>query len=428
MLESLRERDFRLLWLGQATSAFGSSLVPVALAFAVFDLTRSLSALGLVLSAGLGSRVCLLLLGGVVADRLPRRQVMLAADALRAITQGVVAALLLSGTAHVWELLVLFVLFGAGDSFFSPASTGLVPETVSPACLQQANSLMAVGRDAARVSGPALAGVIVAGVGPGVAFAADAATFVVSAASLALLDLPAAGRTGERLMLLGDLRGGWRELTSRSWAWLMIVKFSVSSLVLAPYYVLGPSIALRALGGPAAWGAIGTCGAVGAVLGNAVALRVRPRRPLFTGCLAVSLYSLAPALLARPFPIAAIGAAAAVGFGAVGFSDTLWFTALQERIPPQTLSRVSSYDWLGSVVLQPVGYALAAPAAATIGVASTLIVGAGVQAATCIGIALTPAVRGLRIKGSPESDAAEVGGRPGTKSEARPVSAAGSGS
>src|SRR5438105_3068921 len=110
MLELLRERDFRLLWLGQATSAFGSSLVPVALAFAVFDLTRSLSALGLVLSAGLGSRVCLLLLGGVVADRLPRRQVMLAADALRAITQGVVAALLLSGAAHVWELLVLFVL------------------------------------------------------------------------------------------------------------------------------------------------------------------------------------------------------------------------------------------------------------------------------------------------------------------------------
>jgi len=152
MVGVLRERNFRLLWLGQATSAFGSSLVPVALAFAVIDLTGSPSALGLVLSAGLVSRVCLLLLGGVIADRLPRQHVMIAADALRATTQGVVATLLLTGTAQIWELLVLFALFGAGDAFFSPASTGLVPETVSPAGLQQANSLMGIGRDAARVS------------------------------------------------------------------------------------------------------------------------------------------------------------------------------------------------------------------------------------------------------------------------------------
>jgi MFS family permease len=428
MLEVLRERDFRLLWLGQATSAFGSSLVPVALAFAVIDLTGSPSALGVVLSAGLGSRICLLLLGGVVADRMPRQHVMVAADALRATTQGVVAVLLLSGTARVWELLVLFALYGAGDSFFSPASTGLVPETVSAAHLQQANSLLSLGRDAARVSAPALAGVIVAVVGPGVAFAADAATFVVSAVSLALLHLPAVVGTGERSGLLADLRGGWRQLTSRSWVWLMIVKFSVSSLVLAPYWVLGPFVAQRELGGAAAWGAIGTCGAVGAVLGSAVALRVTPWRPLFTGCLAVSLSALAPALLARPFPTAAIGAAAAVGFGAVSFSDTLWFTALQERIPPASLSRVSSYDWLGSLILQPAGYALAAPAEATIGIAATLLVGAGVQASTSIGIALTPAVRGLRIKAGPEKDAEELGGRPGVKSEAGLVSPARSGS
>jgi len=425
MLEVLRERNFRLLWLGQATSAFGSSLVPVALAFAVIDLTGSPSALGLVLSAGLVSRVCLLLLGGVVADRLPRQHVMIASDALRATTQGVVALLLLTGTAHVWELLVLFALFGAGDAFFSPASTGLVPATVSPARLQQANSLMGIGRDAARVSGPALAGLIVAGVGPGVAFAVDAATFIVSCASLALLHLPSAARVGERPRLLADLRGGWDELLSRSWAWLMILKFSVSSLAIAPFFVLGPFVAQHELGGAAAWGAIGTSGAVGAVLGNLIAFRVRPSRPLFTGCLGVSLYALAPALLARPFPTSAIAAAAAIGFGAVGFSDTLWFTALQERIPPQALSRVSSYDWLGSLALQPVGYALAGPIAATIGISATLLVGAGIQASSSIGIALTPAVRGLRVKGNPEP---EVGGRPRAKSEVGPVSAKGSGS
>lgn len=421
----LRERNFRLLWIGQATSAFGSSVVPVALAFAVIDLTGSASALGLVLSAGLVSRVCLLLLGGVVADRMPRRHVMIAADALRATTQGLVAALLLTGTAQIWELLVLFALFGAGDAFFSPASTGLVPETVSPARLQQANSLMGIGRDAARVTGPALAGLIVAGVGPGVAFAIDAATFVVSSVSLALLHLAPAVRDSARSGLLADLRGGWRELASRSWVWLMILKFSVSSLAIAPYFVLGPFVAQHALGGAAAWGAIGTCAAVGAVLGNVLAFRVRPRRPLFTSCLVVSLYALAPALLARPFPTAAICVAAAVGFGAVGFSDTLWFTALQERIPEQALSRVSSYDWLGSLVLQPMGYVLAGPIAAAIGISATLLVGAGLQASTSIGIALTPAVRGVRTRENPVE---EVGGPPGAKSEDRPVSVARSGS
>lgn len=399
MPEVLRERDFRLLWLGQATSAFGSSLVPVALAFAVIELTGSPSALGLVLSAGLLSRICLLLFGGLIADRLPRQQVMIAADALRAVTQAVVAGLLLTGTAHVWELLVLFALFGAGDAFFSPASTGLVRDTVSGARLQQANSLMGIGRDAARVSGPVLAGVIVAGVGPGVVFAVDSATFLVSCVSLALLRVPPVARSREHEGLLADLRGGWRELESRQWVWLMIVKFSLSSLAIAPYFVLGPFVAEHELGGAAAWGAIGTCGAVGALVGNVFAFRVRPRRPLFTGCLAVSLCAFAPALLARPFPTAAVGAAAALGFGAVGFSDTLWLTALQERIPPQALSRVSSYDWFGSLVLQPAGYALAGPIAGTIGISATLLVGAGVQASSSIAIALTPAVRGLRAKG-----------------------------
>jgi len=427
MLEVLRERDFRLLWLGQATSAFGSSLVPVALAFAVIELTGSPSALGLVLSVGLGSRVCLLLFGGVVADRLPRGHVMLASDALRATTQALVAVLLLSGRAEIWQLLVLFALYGAGDAFFSPASTGLVPETVSPARLQQANAAISLAQNTARVAGPALGGLIVAGIGPGVAFAVDAATFAVSSASLALLHVPRAVQRSERSGVLADLRGGWRELTSRSWVWSMIARFSLSSLLLAPYFVLGPFVAERELGGATAWGVIGTCGAVGAVLGSSLAFRVKPSRPLFAGGLVVSLSGLAPALLARPFPTAVIGAAAALGLGAAGFSNTLWFTALQERIPRETVSRVSSYDWLGSLVLQPAGYALAAPAAATIGVTATLLAGAGAQAAVCIAVAFTPAVRALRREEHPEPEARDVGGTPGVKSKAGLVSAAWSG-
>jgi len=428
MLAALGERDFRLLWLGQAASAFGSSLVPVALAFAVVDLTASASALGLVLSVGLGSRVCLLLLGGVVADRLPRQRVMLAADALRGSTQAAVAALLLTGSARVWELLVLVALFGAGDAFFSPASTGLVPETVSAVRLQQANALIGVARNAARVAGPVLAGLIVAGGGPGVAFAIDAATFVVSGLSLGLLRLPRRMHRGAPGGVLAELRDGWREVSAHGWVGAMVAQFALSNLLFAPLLVLGPFVAQRSLGGAAAWGVIGACGGIGAVLGNLLALRLKPSRPLFAGCLAVSLCAFEPALLARPFPVAAIAVAAVAGFGAVSFSNALWFTALQERIPAEALSRVSSYDWLGSLVFQPAGYALAAPAAAAIGIPATLLVGAAAQASVCVGVALTPAVRSLRVGERQEAAVRKVRGRPGAKSEACPLMPARGGS
>jgi MFS family permease len=398
----LDERDFRLLWLGQTTSAFGSALVPVALAFAVIDLTSSEAALGLVLTAGLCARVVLLLVGGVVADRLPRQRVMLAADALRAVTQGLVALLLLSGEAQVWHLLVLVALFGAGDAFFSPASTGLVPETVSPGRLQQANALISLSRSASWVVGPALAGLIVAGAGPGWAFAIDSGTFVISTLSLALLRLPRVV-AGPREGVLADLRDGWRELTARTWVWVTIARFSVSNLAIAPLFVLGPFVAQESLGGAAAWGVIGTCGGIGAVLGDAAALRLKPRRPLVAGGLAASLWALEPALLAGPFPTAVVGVAAALGFAGASFSNALWFTALQERIPREALSRVSSYDWLGSLVFQPVGYALAGPAAAAIGTSATLLASAAVQAWACVGVALTPAARGLRTRVHPDA-------------------------
>ena len=394
----LGEREFRLLWLGQATSVVGSSLVAVALPFAVIGLSGSASALGVVLAAGLVARIVFLLVGGVVADRLPRQRVMLAADALRAVTQGLVAVLLLSGHARIWHLLVLFSLFGAGDAFFSPASTGLVAETVPAARLQQANALMSLSRSCAWVVGPALGGLIVAGAGPGWAFAIDSATFVVSSVSLARLRLRRRSVETRAAGVGADLRGGWREVRTRAWVWTTIFRFSVSNLAIAPLFVLGPFVAEQSLGGPAAWGLITTSGGIGAVLGDAAALRLRPRRPLFAGALAVSLWALEPALLARPFPTAVVAGAAAIGFGATSFSNALWFTALQERIPHRALSRVSSFDWLGSLVFQQAGYVVAGPLAAAIGMSATLLGSAVVQVSACVGTALTPAVRGLRTR------------------------------
>jgi MFS family permease len=392
----LGEPEFRLLWIGQATSALGSSLVPVALAFAVLELTGSASALGLVLASALVARVVFLLLGGVVADRRPRQSVMLAADLLRTGTQALVAVLLVTGHARLWHLVVLFALFGAADAFFSPASTGLVPETVRAERLQQANALMSLSRSAAFVAGPTISGLLVAGVGPGWVFAIDAVTFACSSLSLGLLSLPSTAVEVRRTRLLDELRGGWLEVRSRAWVWMTVLRFSISNLAIAPLFVLGPLVAKESLGGAAAWGVIGTAGGIGAVLGDAAALRLRPARPLLAGGLAVSLWALEPALLARPFPTAVVAIAAAVGFGASGFSNAVWFTALQERIPRASLSRVSSFDWLGSIIFQPAGFALAGPLAAAIGVPATLLVSAAVQASACIAFSLTPSVRNLR--------------------------------
>jgi MFS family permease len=392
-LGPLGEREFRLLWAGQATSALGSALVPVALAFAVLELTGSAAALGLVLATGFGSRVLLLLLGGVVADRLPRRRVMLAADGLRAAVQALLAVVVLTGSVELWHLVVLVALYGAADAFFAPASTGLVPEVVAPSRLQQANALLSLTQSVSTVVGPALAGVLVAVHGSGIVFAVDAASFAVSSVSLARLRPTPRTVVSRPAGVLSDLRAGWGAVTARTWVWTSIAYFAVSNLAIAPIFVLGPVVATDSLGGAAAWGLIATCAGLGAVLGDAAALRVRPRRLLTPGYLLLATLALEPVLLAVPASTAAIAASAALGFGALSFSNALWLTALQERIPRDALSRVSSYDWLGSRALQPVGYAVAGPAAAAIGLPATLVLGAAVHAAASVAIALSPAVR-----------------------------------
>ena len=343
----LRDRKFRLLWSGRTFSEFGSALVPVALTFAVLDLTSSATSLGLVLAAAFVPRVVLLLPGGVIADRLPRQLVVLVTDLLRALSQALVAFLLISGQAQFWQLIVLFAVYGAADAFFSPASTGLVPEVVPSERFQQANALLSLSASVAFVVGPALAGVLVTAWGPGVVFAVDAATFAVSSVALALVGGFRRRTAVVESSVVADLRAGWHEVTGRTWVWTSIAYFSLSNLAIAPLFVLGPVVAKESLGGPEAWGLILTGAGVGSLLGDAAALVLRPRRALMPGYLALATWSLAPVLLAHRFPPAAIAAAGALGFAALNFSNALWLTTLQERIPRGSLSRVSAYDWLG---------------------------------------------------------------------------------
>jgi MFS family permease len=395
LVGALQERDFRLLWLGQTTSSLGDSFIPVALAFAVIDLTGSRSDLGFVLMAGAIPRVGLVLVGGVWADRLRRQVVMLSADALRCATQALVAALLLSGAARAWHLIALSAAYGAATAFFSPAETGLIPATVPKEGLQQANALMGLSRSAARVAGPALSGLLVAVSSPGWAFAVDAGSFAVSSVSLALLSIPSVELSVKR-RFLQDLRDGWHELRERRWVWSSVLFFGLWNLAVAPVFVLGPFVASRSLGGASAWGAIATCAAVGSVLGGALALRLAPARPLLVAYAAVAAMALEPAALARPLPLYLVAAAALVGVCTLSLANALWQTTLQSRIPAARLSRVSAYDWLGSFVFTPVGYATAGPLSDAIGVRATLLGSAAVLASSALVVLLLPDVRSLR--------------------------------
>ena len=215
----LRERDFALFFWGQAVSVLGDGLFPIALAFAVLELGGSPTELGLVLVAGILPQVLFLLVGGVWADRLPRRTIMIAADAVRALVQAVTAVLLLSGEARIWQLAVLYALHATASAFFNPAATALVPQVTPRDRLQQANALLGMTRSLAAGLGAGLGGVLVSLVSTGGAVAFDACTFVVSAACLAALSLRSAGAAA-RTRFLSELRAGFDEVRRHRWLWL----------------------------------------------------------------------------------------------------------------------------------------------------------------------------------------------------------------
>jgi MFS family permease len=374
----------------------GDSIVPVALAFAVLAIERSASALGLVLAAYSVPRVILLLVAGVWADRLPRNLVMVATDLLRFASQATAAFLLVSGTAEVWHLIVLNVLHGIGASFFLPASTGLVPQVISPGRLQEANGLLSLTGSGFDVLGPVLAGVFVATIGPGWALAIDAATFLVSAAFLARLSLPErAARAAASFV--SELRGGWHEFTSRTWLWVDGVYSALGNMaVLAPVWTLGPLVAEESLNGASSWAAIVTCFGLGSVLAGVTVIRLKPERPVFAGVAALSLLALPPALLAVPTPTAAIaGGAFLAGFGLI-FFNTLFETAVQQHVPDEALSRVAAIDWMLSLALYPLGLALAGFVADLIGTGPTLAAAAVWAVVSTAIVLLIPSVQEVR--------------------------------
>jgi MFS family permease len=418
---ALRERQFRLLWLGQATSTLGDGLVPVALAFAVIQsLDRGPTALGIVLAAQSLPLVVFVLAGGVWADRLPRQMVMLVSDFVRGLVQATLAVLLLTETAEVWQLALLMAIYGTAQAFFQPAATGLVPATISPQRLQQANALLGLSRSLAFVVGPALAGVIAATTNPGIVFAFDALTFAVSATSLALLRLSRSRRPGKRQSFFADLKGGWHELVSHTWLWVIVAWASAFlCVVVAPYMTLGPVIAKESLGGPAAWGMIAAGWGTGTVIGGLIAMRWKPLRPMLVCCAAVLLIAPAMILLALRAPAPLIAVVNAVGGSGMGMFGALWQTTLQQHVREEALSRVSAWDWMGSYLFLPLGLVLAGPVSDVIGVSETLWISVAFIVLSTIAVLLVPDVRNLRRRDEPEPKPEEVLAKlPGEPAEA----------
>ena len=393
-LAALRERQFRLLFTGQLISLLGDSFSGIALAFAVLDLTGSATDLGYVFAARTIPLVGFLLVGGVFADRLPRRAVMLTADVTRLGSQGTVAILVLTHTAQIWEIAALQAVAGTASAFFNPASTGLTPLTISPERLQQANGLRGLSMASAGIVGTAIGGVVVTAVGPGWALAVDAASFGFSAFYLAQLRLPEHVKLPPQ-SFVADLYEGWREFSSRTWVWVIVLAASIGNMMGSVFSVLGVVISKESLGGPLAWALIVAAIGVGSLVGGIVSLRIHVRRSLFFGASLLSFLAIPSALLALGAPAVVVAAGALLAGGSNMIFNALWETSLQRHVPAAALSRVSAYDWFGSLAFQPIGLMLAGPAAAVLGTSTTLwIASAGFLGVAALAIA-TPSVRRL---------------------------------
>jgi hypothetical protein len=403
-----RSPSFRLLVVGQGVSSVGDGVAPVALSFAVLELTGSVRDLGFILAARSLPLIVFVLAGGVLADRVPRKLVMLSSDLVRAGAQGACAVLLLSGVAQVWELAALQAVYGAARAFFGPASTGIVPELVGAEDLQDANSLMGISENLSSIVGPALGGVLVVAAGAGWGLAFDAGAFVVSAVSLGLMHVADVSRPARR-SALAELREGWQAFVGRTWLWVGVASLPLIILVvLTPFEVLGPDVARAHLGGAGAWAAISTAMGVGAALGGVIGFRWHPRFPLR----AAFLLPIAgePALLfllGRGELLGLIIAFALISGLASTVFNVLWFTALQREIPANELSRVSSWDHLGTYALQPIGLALVGPIAIAIGVSTTLYAAAGLALVLSLAVLSVRAVRDFQLSPptGPEPDA-----------------------
>ena len=397
ILRPLRIRDFALLFGGTTVSLLGDGISMVAIAWQVYELSNVPTALSVVGVAWTLPMLLFLLVGGVLGDRFDRRRLMIAGDALRALGMGAIAALALADVLELWHLVALVGLYGAGEAIFAPNFQAVVPDVVPQRLIVEANSLQQLAEPVAyRFAGPALGGILVAALGTGAAFAIDAVTFAVSMVCVGLMAPLPPVRGDAKESVLDDLREGLAFVRSQTWLWATLLSASLTLLCfLGPFEVLLPYLVKNELGGDAdVLGVILGASGVGAIVsGLVLGQRGIGRRYVLSAYLAwaVSVFSLVGYALATD-----AWQAVAIGFGA-GLSFTvgniIWVTMIHRHVPAELLGRVSALDWLVSIGLLPVSFALAGPLADAFGVETTLI-GAGILATIFALVFL--AVPGLR--------------------------------
>nr|WP_051817941.1 MFS transporter [Streptomyces sp. NRRL S-1813] len=396
-------RNYLLLTGATVIANLGSSGALIATAFAVLAAGGSATDVGLVAAARTIPLVLFLLIGGAVADRLPRHRVMVAANALSCVSQGLFALLVLAGEPRLWQMALLAALGGTGQAFFAPASEGMVLASVTGEQAGRAFAVFRMGMNGANIGGTALGGALVAAVGPGWVLAIDSAAFALAGALRAFLDVSGVPARAPGGGVLHDLRDGWREVASRRWLWAVVVQFSiVNAVVAAAEAVYGPLVAEQHLGGPGPWGLALAAFGAGTVGGALLMTRFRPHRLLLTGALCVFPLALPSAALALPLPA---GGLTAVMFGtgiAVEVFAVTWMTALHQEISEEKFSRVSSYDWLGSLAVVPLATALAGPVQDLVGRTAALWGCSALIALLTAAVLCVPEVRRLTRRTKPE--------------------------
>lgn len=321
---------------------------------------------------------------------------MMGSDALRAVVQTLIALAFFVGNIHIWELAAGSAVFGFASAFFNPASTGLIPSIVPAEHLQEANALIGLSRGILDTTGPAVAGVIVLTLGYGVVFAVDAASFVASFLCLAAMRLPAAIERVAGRSMLREAREGLREVAARRWMVAGLACDLVVNVALAILFVLPPAIVKAHYRGSLGWGFILTAGAIGGLLGSAFALRYKPARPLLVTYLTAFVIPLALLAYVPPMPYVVLLLGSTLLFWQISLGNAFWATMEQQHVPRESLARVDSLLWLGSLVVYPIGLAAAGPIASAIGTRETLILAAALAAVAVTGALAVRDVRELR--------------------------------